>query len=281
MKVWLHPYQLPRLGALIKVEWDRHRIGYSDLHPFPEFGEPPLEAHIEALASLEFTELVERSLDLNHADAEYRRMNRSAFLGLALPRAHRLVTDIRAINSDDLEEWRALGFTHIKVKMGRRLGVETPKLEDLCAQSNFMWRLDFNACLVADQFTDWWRGLAKHVKTRLDFIEDPAMDDLEGLSGPWADDWVEQDGAEVVICKPARDAPEQEDINKRIIFTHSLDHPLGQAAALWTAARFYRYYPDRAEVCGLGMGTAMLKPPTGIGFGYGEMLAELPWERVR
>jgi O-succinylbenzoate synthase len=82
----------------------------------------------------------------------------------------------------------------------------------------------------------------------------------------------------------------------QIVVTHSMDHPLGQAVALWTAMRLRQrhgeivldgglqatglYAPDEfsAQIRAREPRTA---PPPGTGFGFDELLAKLPWTLLR
>ena len=122
MKVWVHGYhltprvltdpvgpELSRRGALLKVEWALGQIGYSDLHPWPEFGEQPLDVHLEQLSSMKFTRLTEISLEFNYIDREFRLLKRNAFLGLIIPRSHKLLIDIRQARGQDLSQWEREG----------------------------------------------------------------------------------------------------------------------------------------------------------------------------
>jgi O-succinylbenzoate synthase len=303
MKIWAHRYELVprakgspvRKGALLKVEWALGRWGYSDLHPWPEFGEPALADHLVAFAEGRVTSLVERSLAFNRVDHAYRAVQRNAFLGLILPRSHKLVLDILNLTGDQLREWREMGFSHVKVKIGKRLEEETDALADLVRSSDCLWRLDLNGRLSVAEFTDWWSSLDSEVKSRVDFVEDPVAQGRLNLQGPWADDWKPQECARIRVLKPARESLVDLDVYRRVIFTHSLDHPMGQAAALWTAANFYSLRPKLTEACGLAGVDAYekdefsrlwfcegprLKPTMGIGFGFNVVLEELPWERV-
>lgn len=302
MKIWVHPYQLvprvphvaPRLGALLKVEWAVGQTGYSDLHPYPEYGEPALDEHIAKLATVDFTPLVEIAMEFNYIDREYRLLKRNAFLGLILPRAHRLVTDITTLDPRQLTEYQAAGFTHLKVKLGRHLETETAALNKLACASALNWRLDFNGRLSEAEFTSWWRDLDEAVRARIDFVEDPARGEL-GKAGPWADDWSKQKFAKTKVIKPARESTESLAAYDRVIFTHSLDHPFGQACAAWTAANHYQRHPKQTEVCGIAANEVYqqddfsrawscfgprMKPTTGTGFGFDEQLAALAWERL-
>lgn len=303
MKIWVHRYQLvpldkrfkPRDGALVKVEWAHEQLGYSDLHPWPEFGEAPLDEHVKSLAGLQMTPLAENSLEFNYIDREYRLNKKNAFGGLILPRAHRLVTDIHKLEALELREWQKQGFSHVKVKMGEDLAAETSALIEMAYATSLMWRLDFNGKLKADEFTDWWHKLDNAVKARVDFIEDPTGGEQLKIPGPWANDWLMQGRAQIRILKPARESLEELAKYDRMVFTHGMDHTLAQASAAWAAGRFYSSHPRKMEVCGLAAPAIYepdefsklwsnegprLKPTVGPGFGFESILASLSWERI-
>jgi len=303
MKVWVHGYnltpQIPggpqRRGALLKVEWALGQTGFSDLHPWPEFGEAPLDAHLEALAAMKFTRLTEVSLEFNYIDREFRLMKRNAFLGLIIPRSHKLVMDITAVTGQELAMWEKEGYSHIKVKMGRDFQAETTALLEHAFASHLLWRLDFNGKMTAEQFTEWWQGIDADVKRRIDFVEDPISSGMLKIEGPWANDWFKADRARVRVIKPAREGIDEVGAFNRIVFTHGLDHPLGQACAAWTAGKFYAAHPRKTEVCGMNGGGIYLqddfskqwnsagprmKPTTGTGFGFDQLLESLKWERL-
>jgi hypothetical protein len=77
-----------------------------------------------------------------------------------------------------------------------------------------------------------------------------------------------------------------------IVVTHSMDHPLGQSVALWTAMRLRQRHGDLVREGGLqAVGlyqpdefATEIKtkgpraiPPQGTGFGFDGLLAKLPW----
>jgi len=69
LKFFYAPYELlplndpePRRGALLKVQWNEKKIGYADIHPWPELGDKPIEAHIKGLAEGKISTLVEQSI---------------------------------------------------------------------------------------------------------------------------------------------------------------------------------------------------------------------------
>lgn len=306
MKVLTHRYELVptdskrrlRQGALLKVEWESGEVGYSDLHPWPEFGEPELEEHLEGLSKSEFTPLVELSLEYNWLDREFRKRHRNAFLSLALPRSHKLVADLLSVSDGDLASWQKIGFTHLKIKIGDRLPDESKMLKWIVSRSEFLLRLDLNAKLSSAEFTAWWNEIDNHLKSKIDFIEDPTGDKALTFAGPWANDWKVQELGTVTVVKPVRESLEQiamEKTRKRVVFTHGLDHPLGQAAALWAAADFYRKHPEKMEVGGFAAPDIyepnefsalwhckgpVMKPTPGTGFGFNKILESLIWERV-
>lgn len=283
MKIWTHRYQLDlHDGCLVQVQWANGNKGFSDLHPWPEFGDLALPAHIESLAKGEPTLLAKRSLQFNQIDAGLRSQKKNAFAGLVLPKAHKLVKDIRKLNPMLLVEWQKEGFTHLKVKMGAELAEESGILLRLARASSFKWRVDFNGKLSAAQFTEWWSKLDPTVKMRIDFVEDPTGGEALTINGPWANDWYRQPQARIGVVKPAREGVDDLPLYDRLIFTHSMDHAIGQACALWTAASYYATHSSKNEVCGLAgvcEGPQMLAP-SGTGFGYDEMLLELEWEQI-
>ena len=302
MRVSFHDYELRpraglmgvRQGALLRVDWSAGRVGFADLHPWPEFGDTPLESHLEDLPRGELSPLVERALIFARVDAELRRQGRNAFLGLALPTSHRLVTNLIDVNEAQLAAWRDEGFTSVKVKLGRNLVEETERLKRLSLSSNVRWRLDFNGRPSVPEFTTWWRALSPRVRASIDFVEDPCAGELS-IRGPWADDWSAQPAAEVRVVKPAREDVADVGPYRRIVFTHALDHTFGRACALWSAARHYQTHPHLREAGGLASFDAYqpdafsvawpnpgprLVPTTGPGFGFGELLRELTWKSL-
>ncbi|MGE4132123.1 MAG: hypothetical protein AB7F86_10835 [Bdellovibrionales bacterium] len=305
MKIWVHGYELnpvqhspqksPRQGALLKVEWALGQVGYSDLHPWPEFGEESLDRHLEALAEMRLSRLIEISLEFNYIDREFRLLRRNAFLGMIIPRSHFLIPNILEVSEDDLRQVYAKGYTHIKVKMGRDWPHEVVKLQQMLRVSNFRWRLDFNGQVSQENLAAWWSDLKADLKVKIDFIEDPVADGHPRIQGPWASDWIQTDGAQIRVMKPAREGVEEAVTTGRVIFTNSLEHTFGQACAAWAAAHYYMQHPKKTEICGLSteniyerdefsrawssVGPRM-RPTPGLGFGFDDLLESCKWERI-
>ena len=65
MKIFVSPYELSplrrssneRSGVLVKVEFTDGITGYSDLHPWPELGDPSLKEILEALRTSPLTQV--------------------------------------------------------------------------------------------------------------------------------------------------------------------------------------------------------------------------------
>jgi hypothetical protein len=81
----------------------------------------------------------------------------------------------------------------------------------------------------------------------------------------------------------------------QIVVTHSMDHPLGQSVALWTAMRLRQrhgdlvldgglqaiglYAPDEFSAQIRYQGSQTIPPP-GTGFGFDELLTSIEWKEL-
>lgn len=268
-------------GMLFRFTFGVWNVGYADLQPWPEFGDKPLEEHVRGLLVGEFTQLVRKTLWFAGHDAKARRQNRNLLHGLNLPSTHRL------FNLNDAGE----GFRYWKIKMWPKL--DLPKIP-----SNVRVRLDFNGHLSHEEFTKWWRSLSSEVQNSIDAIEDPySTEDLHS-DRRFYSDWVENPSWPGKVMKPSRDFSRhlyRQHRYQHIMFTHSLNHPLGQVAALWEAARFYKRYPQLMQPGGFSKvhspafktfndawdwEGSQPKPAPGLGFGFDEQLEDLKWERL-
>jgi len=338
VKVWTHHYTLmpgsdparaargPRRGALIKVEFDQGDTGYADLHPWEEFGHPPLETHLTSLTSERPTHLA--SLALRHArtDAAARRAGLSLFEGLPEVHSHALFTDWTTAPRATFEQCAGEGYTAVKLKIGRGPESEAKALNQL-ADLRLRWRLDVNASLTTgggdaaatscsaavlggESIEAFLAKLHPSIHRNIEFLEDPmpyetstwsSLSDRENV--PLAIDWELPSspppwpGAQILVIKPSSQdafplALAAAHAGMELVVTHSMDHPLGQSVALWTAMRLRQrhgellrdgglqavglYAPskfsEQIQTCG-----PQTIPPTGTGFGFDELLAKLPW----
>jgi O-succinylbenzoate synthase len=302
----------PRQGALIKVEFDRGDTGYADLHPWEEFGHPPVETHLTSLTSERPTHLA--SLALRHArtDAAARRAGLSLFEGLPEVRSHALFTDWTTASHATFEQCASEGYTAVKLKIGRDPESETKALNQL-SDFRLRWRLDANASLTTgggESIEAFLTKLLPDIRRNIEFLEDPFPYETSMWSGftkresvPLAIDWELPSspppwpGAQILVIKPSSQdafplALAAARAGMELVVTHSMDHPLGQSVALWTAMRLRQRHGELLRDCGLqAVGlyapnkfTEQIQtcgpqtiPPPGTGFGFDELLATLPW----
>lgn len=279
MPIWVHRYSLmprrrlsgvaaegAREGALLRIG-----DGFADLHPWPELGDLPLDAQLAMLARGETTPQSAASLHLSRIDADARAKGVSLFDGLTIPESHWPGNDPPA------------GFDTVKIKGWMRVpdGVRI--------------RIDFNATLASAEFLDVVKLLPEE---RVDFVEDPCPYDeqtwarLRELTGlRLAVDRMAPDGHayDVLVHKPAL-SMNWPQIDREIVVTSYMDHPVGQFGAAYVAATHRTsarcglmthvlYEPDpfieRIERDG-----ARLLPPQGSGIGFDDLLEKLPWKML-
>lgn len=325
MKIWTHHYTLlpgrdparaaagPRGGALIRAEFDDRATGFADLHPWTEFGHAALSAHIESLRAGAPTALAAIALENARADAGARRAGASLFDGLPAARSHALFTDWTSAPRDAFRRCAEAGHTAAKLKVGRD-PVREPDALNALAGLPLRWRLDFNAALGgADEAGEFLARLDPCIRANIEFLEDPCPYDprewgqlAEREKIPLALDWQipptppPWPGARILVIKPAYQnalplALSAARAGMEIVVTHSMDHPLGRAAALWTAMRLNQRHGDLVRDGGL-QGEGLYRadefrgqfaeagpdivPPSGAGFGFDEVLLALPWRRL-
>ncbi len=139
MKVWYSPYQLRpitfansqvksryRLGALLRVRLANGAIGFSDLCPFSDMGDSPLELELRQMHQGKPSVLAERSLHFATKDAQARVEGRSLYTQVKI-KNHFLITDITHFDLSRIEKLVSSGYTEFKIKMGRDLIKESEK----------------------------------------------------------------------------------------------------------------------------------------------------------
>ncbi len=283
-----HPYTLrpkarlnARVGArCLEGALIRWQGGHAALQPWPEFGHLPLARQLALWRAGDTTPLIERAKACCRIDAAARRDGRSLFQALKLPASH---------------EYAPGAGRTVKIKCGSDIAAEADRIRDLSAAK---LRLDFNASLTPDSFRQFAGRLDALTKARIDFIEDPfcgSPDEWKAIQAETpidlASDWSDVVTARVHILKPTLQA--LRDYPGRIIFTSSMDHPLGQYFAAWEAASYYREHPEKAELCGLlshrlfvpdafierviAVGDRLVSPG-GTGLGFDDLLARIPWK---
>ena len=317
----------PRSGTLIEVTFDDETIGYADLHPWTEFGHAPLTDHLASLAADQPTHLANLALRHARTDAAARRAGVSLFEGLPEIASHALFTDWTNAPRSAFEHCATEGYRAAKLKIGRDPQREAEALNEL-ADLPLRWRLDANAsqtpgagdaaatsCSAAvpggESIQVLLTKLLPNTRQSIDFLEDPipynasawtALSERERMR--LALDWElpktppSWPGAQILVLKPASQdafslALAAAHAGMEIVVTHSMDHPLGQCVALWTAMRLRQRHGDLVREGGLQAAglyadddfSEQIKtrgprtiPPPGTGFGFDDLLVNLTWK---
>lgn len=305
---------VPREGALLKVESLSGKVGYADIHPWPEFGDAPLFEQLSLLKELKLTPITEQAIWLAKRDAEARAKKESLFIQGVQLRHNYLIDDPIALDVRDIDDIAARGFTTVKVKVGRDLEAESKFLTRLAARRDLRIRLDFNSLLTAEKFEKFMTGLSKETAALIEYVEDPfkyekeewrkaralgriALD-FENSRVTWNKE--ERPACDVVVVKPAR-----MDVDKtteaalhwaiRMTVSSSMDHPVGVAHALCVALELkkknelhvleggcmtldqYQMNPFAAEMPTQG---PYFMKFAGTGIGFDRLLERVDWKPV-
>lgn len=268
-------------GCLVRCEG-----GVACLQPWPEFGDPSLDALLADFRGEGRLAISRQARVCCEADANARRAGTHLLAGRTVPESHYTLP----WGSPRVPE----AFRAAKVKAG-------PDCEALqrCLRAlppAIRLRLDFNESLDAGQFRALWRGLAPF-HPRIDFVEDPVpyhkptWQRLEAELGcRLAVDRCEENAPFLRVWKPARRCLEDA---AEVVVTSNMDHPIGQVYAAYRAATL----PLEVSVAGCGLVTHHLFDPadpfvaamgdprpdfprlSGTGLGFDELLDTLPWQR--
>lgn len=300
----------PKLGALLRVGH-----GFADLHPWPELGDKPLDEQLTLLASGTTTPSTRASLLFAEADGEARATGKSIFDGLTIPASHSL--RLTSEGEIDIEGLARQGFERIKVKAGKNLDSERVWITGVLSKIDatrltLKMRIDFNASVTRSQLESFLSFIPTSLRGHIEFLEDPLPyhpDTWQELRDAYgvrlaADFEKPSDtfrGIDTLVIKPAREnvaaqLEMAEEHELRVVVTSSLDHPVGQMGAAFAAARLQRDHPDLVDACGLlshtsyqpdafseriAMDGPHLIPPSGTGVGFDDLLAALPWKRLK
>jgi len=283
-----HRYQLgSQVGVLLKINIDMSE-GYCDVHPWPEFGDDPLEKQLDLLKMGVLTPLTQNALEFAHIDAKARREGRSLFEGLSVPDSHFLIQALDQRSQNVVEQAVCEGFNTFKVKLGRNLSEELSLLQPLLDTPSAKWRLDFNGSLTPDKLK-----LMETFDLRIDaieFCEDPSPQTLTSFPFPTAYDWIKMTPYDYRVVKPAVDPWKLIEDDKPIIFTTYLGHPVGQAADAFAAAKSgcqqicgllsHRVYNKNCFSEELSWKGPKWQCPQGTGLGFDQQLRHLEWVKL-
>ena len=293
-------------GALICAD-----EGYGCIHPWPEFGDAPLESQLALLAEGRPTPLAQRALDCCTLDGSARRAGVSLFDGLTIPQSH---YSWSFGQDTDPQITRVLdeGWPAIKAKGFANWGETIRFLESVskaAGERPLGLRVDFNGCLDRHGFSKFCEFMPMRVYHRLDLIEDPIPYDAEvwsqirerwnvrlALDKGWQQ---ATEGFDAVVIKPARrdwQTVAAKFPARPLILTSAMDHAFGQMYAAYEAARAHAEMPERISLCGLCTQHLFEPDPffehlsspagwlqnrhPGTGLGFDDVLRTLPWTRL-
>ncbi len=291
-------------GALIRVDG-----GYGCVHPWPEFGDLPLEEQLRLLGGGITTPVTAMALRCAGIDGAARRAGVSLFDGLKIPRSHyswSFAMEAEGQMQRVLEE----GWQAIKAK-GVAKYEETVRFLEGCAKAGeaqgVRLRVDFNGVLDRATFERFVESLPPEVLRALDFVEDPfpyyaeAWESVRqsrnvrlALDKGWKDGTR---GFDAVVVKPARRdwrVVARTHPEKPLVLTSAMDHALGQMFAAYEAAVALAE-GNAVDLCGLctehlfekdaffervrSSGGVLVPERSGGGLGFGDILEGLTWRR--
>ena len=302
-KLYISPYKLRfkshqqkiLQGCLFCFDFGSDLIGYSDFLPWPHFGEASLSQQLNQIQKKNFSQRFFIAKKNAFLDAQARSQKRNLFFGLNLPPSHFLIEDLLSFHEEEtiLKE----GFKFVKVKLKKA----QIKQQILCLKKlqnhlqDIKWRFDLNG-------QDWsfWKNPLSFLKEHIDFIEDPQLLTFQKKDNQlFAQDWISHFRFQIKIVKASRDDMGllEKELSffrwKRLIFTHSFDHPLGQSISAFWSAKFYKNHPSFFET-GAFTNFQLLEldsyplhpkqalffsPPSGFGFGFSSSLKKEKWKR--
>lgn len=290
-------------GALLRVG-----SGYGCVHPWPEFGDVPIDEQLRLLAEGVTTPVTEMALRCAKVDGEAREAGVSLFQGLDIPRSH-YSWSFAQDTQPQFERVLSEGWLAIKAKGYANYGETTRFLENCARLSDghdLRFRVDFNGCLDEEACRKFIEFMSVRLYRQMDWVEDPfpynaaawaAIQDKWGAKLALDKGWREgTTGFEAVVVKPARRdwrIVAEKHPDKTLILTSAMDHGLGQMFAAYEAAVARRDLGEKIGLCGLSTqhlfdndsfferikvsGGWMTPDLNGGGLGFGDVLASLPW----
>jgi len=304
MKLYICPYKLnfksrrsaPSLqGALLSFHFKSDLIGYSDFLPWPQFGEKNMAQQLGDLKNKKESLRFKISKQNAQIDAFARSEKRNLLSCLKIPESHFLIEDLLSFsNEQEIYDER---YKYVKIKLHPKEFLnEIKKLKYL---NNILpklkWRLDLGG-------SSWklWKDHLSFLINKLDFIEDPLEKTFLTATECrlFAEDWSHPSPFKIKIAKPSRESSQSlycglaSNQWKRIIFTHSFDHPLGQVISAFNAGKFYQNQNHLFETGAFKCFSLenkdfefdksrgpVFKAPLGQGFGFDEILRKQNWTR--
>lgn len=263
-----------RAGALLRVTFEDESIGVSDLHPWPEFGDPELPVLVENLRRGDPDRISTLALRAAADEASALRTGRPLVDGSI--ENHRLVTFAGDWTSGDWLDARRDGFRAVKVKIARK-GDESLEDEAMhLAQGvshfgDLRLRLDANQRASRDGLLRFLDRLPLSLRQAIEYVEDPTpvRDGTEWatlasetgvaiaidmpLTHLSRKEWKERHakGAfQYFVHKPAwldeKEAVAAIDDGIKVVVTSTLGHVVGE---IWAASRAAQLAPNEVHGC--------------------------------
>lgn len=291
----------PREGALLRFMFDDGSVGYADCSPEALLGDVALDKQLEHLKSGKLTTLLQQSLMFAKMDAEARKKKKSVFDALPAPENNMTLLQV---DEKSFSDALAKGFTHFKIKVLKDWKAQIALLKKLlkAMPEHCFVRFDFTSQLNEEELRNFYNEI-KEWKKKIDYFEDPIPYEKEswqkmqlelGISFACDRESVNRGSdADIVVIKPAVQpfSSEKLKVNQKVVFTSTLDHPLGQVCAAYVAAKTKKEKPGQVLKCGLStqhaykptkysmaMGSGpVITLQQGTGFGFDELLAQENW----
>lgn len=248
LQIWIHNYTLKRKvkpnavtagpvqqGALIKIQDESGNEGFSDLCPWPELGDAPLN---EELASQ--GPLYRRTIDLALLDLQARK-DKKVLVTNDPVKNNILISDFRGLEND-------FDFSTVTVKIkGNEHVYEFANFLVANVQRFKTIRIDFNNCISEYVFSEFLDLLSTEVLQKIEYIEDPFFFHRDQWNQYSAKvklvlDWkqTEEQNWSNRIWKPSR---EEKMPCQAFSITSSMEHPVGLVHGL----HFAQQYPDKTH----------------------------------
>ncbi len=257
------PQPVARKGALIKVEWADNKIGFADLHPWPEFGDLDVEENLGLLRQMKLTPIVEQAIWLASIDAKGRQDRVNLYDNQVLLKNNALLLRINSGTVEILDPIVKAGFSKVKVKVGIEPDDEIEMMNRAALTHNVKVRMDFNCRLSWNSFEKYVDGLTPQAKRQIEYFEDPFPYDAKMWKEarkliPLAIDWelkkipidqVDPIEADVLVLKPTHDdvnarVEQCQRWNKKMTITSHMGHPLGVMQTAYVAQDLAKRFPE-------------------------------------
>lgn len=256
-------YLREREGAILKVAWPNGKVGYADLMPKPELGDPTLEQELLALKKLKMSQRVEQMIALAKRDADYRTTGKNAFQESKKVKNNFFISEVTKTDSQLLDSIKKQNFSTVMIDCGQNFEEESDHVRRILRMTNFMVRLDFNGKADFSTFERFITKIEPGLKPRIEYVEDPmpfepdAWKEASRLAPLGIENqyplvqWEKPElvpNIKTMVIRPSRVDTEKAiknalQYNCKIVVTSSLEHPVATAHASLIASDLMTRYP--------------------------------------